>query len=735
MPAFQLKDGFGLDVSITPAAGALSKYFKSVPDMMLSKIDLTQSGNRDLSDPAIRSATGDLSFSQSIDIGTSGVELKAAADLSGTLSIFVPDKDGAPLFQPDLFGDEIDVRKNERYISMTLLAMITADVSVAPGDLTFGFSGTSSVSLRYYQLFSQDDKKLVDAVEETVAHFAIPGDLDDIDLMPVGSIAIAEGTGNLKFTAAVNLLAATNPLASASLPVFGALQITGGATITVGGAFEFSGDYQVRVHKLAPKTFRLGFYRKLGSQFSISASARGSIAAKLGDSDLFVDLIRAISSDPKADLKALQNAGLSNDKIQDIQKAIKNAVDRSLAIGVSVELSSADAKEAMFLYEVDLNAIQPDGRALLHEALEGNLSGIVAANENLPRGVTLLKTLVSKTQTLQHALKVNLLGIYNLSRVSSLIAQGSVGWDRTTGELAITDQVSASRIGISTSNLETDSKKLRHVLAQQFLITAAYSAAANILDTGPRLSAAQSYFDLKSDASAADMRKDVLLAAALGLSSEPDALERVPQHVNHFGPATVYAEAAYDNEAFYSVFLDHGQLRDPSEYTTAARRAITFVVRPGDPDEARLLMATDDRLFADLCRVGNPSSVEFRTVLSNRGVPPAVVRLVGVDYLNVCFLRDALSSAGPALLAIRQFLEKNPHTDPGNHKFKELAAALSKHMAQVAQQATEDFGGPWGFCAMALLRRSATQKWLLVNAHVAGALETTSRSLARPMVG
>ncbi|MGH9654803.1 MAG: hypothetical protein ACRD6B_15210, partial [Bryobacteraceae bacterium] len=64
MPTFQLKDGFGLDVSITPAAGALSKYFKSVPDMMLSKIDLAQSGNRDLSDPAIRSATGDLSFSQ-----------------------------------------------------------------------------------------------------------------------------------------------------------------------------------------------------------------------------------------------------------------------------------------------------------------------------------------------------------------------------------------------------------------------------------------------------------------------------------------------------------------------------------------------------------------------------------------------------------------------------------------------------------------------------------------------
>lgn len=726
MPTFQLKDGFGLDVSITPAAGALSKYFKSVPDMALSRIDLARLGKSDLSDPAIPSVTGDLSFSQPIEIGTGEVELQVAAALGGSLSIFVPDKDGAPLFQPDLFGDEIDVKINERYVSMTLLAKITTDVSISPGDLTFGFNGSSSVSLRYSQAFGRQQQQLLGAVEETIAHFAIPADLDDIELMPVGSIATAEGTGNLKFTGAVNLLAATNPLASASLPAFGALKISAGAAITVGAAFGFSGDYQVRVHKLAPKKFRLGFYRKLGSQFSISASAQGSIRAKLGDNDLFVDFIRAISSDPEADLKALQNAGLSDDKILDIQKAIKNAVDRSLAVGVSVELSTGHVKEAMFLYEVDLNAVQPDGRALLHEALEGNLSATMTANESLPRGVTLLKTLASRTKTLQHALKVNLLGIYNFSRVSSLITQGKVGWDRTTGELAITDEVTASRIGISALNLATDSKKLRHVLAQQFLITAAYSAVANVLDIGPRLSAAQSYFDMKSDAGAGDMRKDVLLAAALGLSSQSDALERVPQHVNHFGPTTVYAEAGYDNKAFYAVFLDRGRLRDPSEYTSAARRAITFVVRPGDPDEARLLMATDDQLFTDLCKIGNPSSVEFKTVLSNRGIPPAVVPLVGVDYLNVCFFRDALSSSARALLAIQQFLERNPHTDPGNHNFKELAAALSKHLGQVAQRATEDFGGPWGFSAMTLLRRSMSQKWLLVNAQVAGALEITA---------
>jgi hypothetical protein len=105
-------------------------------------------------------------------------------------------------------------------------------------------------------------------------------------------------------------------------------------------------------------------------------------------------------------------------------------------------------------------------------------------------------------------------------------------------------------------------------------------------------------------------------------------------------------------------------------------------------------------------------------------VPEAMVPVVGTDFLDVMFLTDALHSVGQRLLGIQQFLAANPNTDPGNHDFLKLQSDLAKHLAQVAQHATEDFGGPWGFNSMAILQRSATQKWLLVNGYVAGALET-----------
>lgn len=730
MPAFKLKDGFGLDASVAPASGALSKYFKSIPGMRLSSIDLAHTGELDLSNPAIRSATGDLNFSQPVDIGMGGMKLKLETESGASLSIFVPDKEGAALFTPDMFGDDIRVGKDDRYISMSLLTKLSEGVSISPGDLIFGFNGSSSVSFNYYQLFRQPQTKLLNAVEQTIANFAIPASLDDIELMPAGSIAAVDGSGNLKFSASANLLTVTNPLASAPLPLAEAVHITGGAAITIGAAVEFSGDYQVRVQKLAQKEFRLGFYRKRGSEFSVSANVRTSIAAKLGDSDLFAALMTAISANPAADRQALEQAGLSHNQIQGIQKAIKSAVDRSLAIGASLELSDTRDLAAMFLCEVDLNAIQPDGRALLEEALRGNLSGIAGLEEKPAPGITLLKTLISKTRTLQHALKVNLLGIYNFSQLSSLVAQGRVGWDRTVGELVITDQVFATKIGISTANFEADSRKLRHVLAQQFLITAAYSAASRIASSGPELSATQSYFDLRSDAKWVELRNDFLLAAALGLLSKTGALERVPEKLNHFGRATIYAEATYNNEAFYSLFFRDGQLRDPAEYETAGRKAVTYLVEPGDSDEARLLLATSDELFAALCRIGNPASIEFKSALTDRGVPPEVIPAMGADYLNILFLRDALCSAGQALLAIRRFLAANSGVDPENHDYRKLAADLSKRLAQVADRATEDFGGPWGFVAMALLHRSMEQKWLLVNAHVAGALQAPEPVIA-----
>ena len=250
MPTFKLTDGFGLNVSVTPSTGALSKYFQNLPDWTIQKINLSGIAGQDLTDPAVKNVQGGLTFLQPISIGKEpAVDLTVGASASGSLSIFVPANDGAPLFTPDVFGDNIKVAANQRYVSVGLTAELNASATASPGDLTFGFNGKSDVNLAYYRSFAAGTTVLA-AVEDTVARFSIAGDLDDIAAMPAGSVATVEGTGGLKFSGSVNLLSVTNPLATANVPLAGALAVKGGAAITVGADYEFKGDYQVRVQRL-----------------------------------------------------------------------------------------------------------------------------------------------------------------------------------------------------------------------------------------------------------------------------------------------------------------------------------------------------------------------------------------------------------------------------------------------------------------------------------------------------
>ena len=201
----------------------------------------------------------------------------------------------------------------------------------------------------------------------------------------------------------------------------------------VAADYELTGEYQIRVQKLPGSIFHLGVYKKRGTTFDISAGFGASLAVQLGDKDLVAALLKKISSDPQADLDQLASDGLSADQSSAIQTAVQNAVNRSLEIGASLELSREADSTAMFLYELDLAAIQPDGRAMIHSALEGNFSPLGKTDIHPPAGIRTLKTLLTSTRTSQATLKINLLGIFNVLRVSTLLKQGQAAWDAITG--------------------------------------------------------------------------------------------------------------------------------------------------------------------------------------------------------------------------------------------------------------------------------------------------------------
>ena len=479
MPTFKLSDNLGFSTDIQAGPGALSRYFQNLPDWLALAINLKQFKDTTWDDPSVVATHSLLSFNKPVNIQGQAVALKVGAGVNGTLTIFVPAKDNDALFNPDFFGDNIPVRLDERYVNVSFQATVAVGLDASPNKMEFGFDGKSTVNLTCCRPFHLNPvtPSVLESIKETFANFSIPANLDDIALMPEGSVAAVDSSGTIKFSGTVNLLTFVNPLASVSMPVGSDLKVTAGGAIDVGAGYEFSGSYQMRVQKMPGSIFRLGFYRQREQDFSLTANSTAGITSSLENNPQFKTLLAAISSQPQVDQNELASAGLSPATISAIQSSLKSAIDRTLSLSVSMQLNASSENDSMFLYEVDLGALTPEGKALLASALHADLSGLVARNTP-PAGIRVLKTLIESGKTLQHSLKVNLLGIYNALTISSLIRNGSVAWDATTGEYVMTDSVNASRLGIDSVNFGVNSDKLRNVLSESLLLTAAYRAGS-----------------------------------------------------------------------------------------------------------------------------------------------------------------------------------------------------------------------------------------------------------------
>ncbi len=713
MATFKLSDKFGFSTDIQAGPGALSRYFQSAPELVALAINLNTFINTTWDDPSVVASQSTLSFNSPVNLGTQAATLQINAGLNGTLSIFVPSTDNAPLFDPDLFGDNIPVRLDQRYISASLQADLATGLSTTTGELQFGFDGNSKVNLTYYHPFQLNPvtPPVLGSIEETLAAFAIPGDLKDIEAMIAGSIATVDSTGELKFSGTVNLLTFTNPLASASLPVVGDLKVNAGASVAVGAAFKFSGEYQIRVQRLAGTLFRLGFYRRRKKDFSVTASASASITTSLDASTLFKNFLPAISAQPMVDENELLTGGVSADRIAAIECALKNAVDRTLSIGASVELQALDENDAMFLYEVDLSAISDNGKAMIESALRGDLTALVATDHDPGPGIRILKTLIASSKTLRHSLKVNLLGIYNVLSVAELIKSGSTAWDATTGEFVLTDSENASRIDIDSKNYGANPEKLRHVLSENLLITSVYRAGAFV--SGPPTSqAVHSHSELNEKTNLGQMRHNLLLGEGLGFADAATAKANLPAQVRDFGRTLVLGEVHYDDAAFTGLFFGQNGLRDIAEYDRAGRDAIEYLVQPGEPDDFRLRVVNDDRLWQQMRDNGNPASAEFKQLFPN--LSNAAVQVIGTDYINIVWWADAMRKSGGQLLGMRQFLGK-PGVSRDDPEFLGMKKALANHLATVAKDAEAHFGGPWGLLAMRHTAAGGRGRFMVTN--------------------
>ena len=702
MPSIKISDQFGLDVDaeLNPESG-LAKYLKDLAKLKFPNLNAAAFRNVALDQVPIKVMNAGLGFEQPVSVGLDHTEMTINAGVSGNMTLFTPADE--QLFGRELFGDPIPIGDGQHYLSVGLTANLTAAVEGKMSDLSFGFDSGTEVALANYQLFTKSAAApayptFTEALRRTLAEFTIPGDLEDLAAMAENMVVTVEGSGTLKFSGSMSLLSVVNPLAAVDLPEpIGEIKVNSGASVKVGASFEVSSGYQLRLQKLAGQKVRLGFYKRHGSAFSVKASASLGLSAGTGDKDLVSQLLKAISDDPSLDQDALKAAGAGDGQLADIEQAVMAAVQRRLELALSVEFSSLSSDEAAFLYEIELDRLDAPGRQAVHEALDGNLSRLTEREDAPGAGIKLRHSIFITTKKQRLTLKLNLLGIFNFLSVKTLVLKGTVKFVPETGELLITDKATASRVSVFANNFAADAEKLRRVLAESFLFTAAY-AGSKLVVKPPTLKVSQTYFEMHSRTNRQTMKDNLDIGQALDLLAQAEK-DRFLGTIDDFGRAIVIAETRYGDELLSDLFLHGGNARPQAFYEDAGRRALTLLVQADDPDSVRRLPATDNALWQEMKSKGQAN---FRFIDKLRNLADASLGAVLSDYTVIVWWAESMHEMAERLAEVREFLVQNPNVDHENNTFKKLRQKLAKKLKEVAINTKAQFSDPWGLVAMDL---------------------------------
>ena len=692
MSTIKITDQFGLDVDVkTDILSSLEKYASNLSKLSLTNLNLQSIADLTLANPSITSLHAGLTFDQPVNIGAGGVTLQVDAGLKGTMDIYVPPTGGGSLFQQDLYGETIPVAAAERYVSIGIGATAGPDIGATVNQLTLGFKVGVAVTLTNYRKFTTQPAAptIIEAVQTTVAGFSIPGGLDDLSAMPADAIVTLEGEGTVTFSAKANLLTAANPLATLTLPSpLPTLDVSAGGSVTVGASCSLDWDYQLRIRKLDAGHVSLGFYRKQGSETTVTVTAAAGISAGTSDTDLFSSVIEAISPSAAADPNAIKALGLPADELTAIAAAVKAGAQRKLELSLLASLTAGDSHSAAFLYEFDLGALDAAGTTALAAALRGDLTGLTG--DALPAGVQMLRSIATDLQKTSMTWKVNLLGIYNYISTTELTRQGTVLYEPSTGDLVITDKATALHITASSVNFGADTGKLRHLLADSFLITAAYRGSKSVV-SAPELTSSHSYFELQASASPSDMLTDLTAATALGLL-DAGAPATLVAGISDFGKTMVYAETCYNDGVAPALFLNGADPKPQEEFESAGRQAIRLLVRPDAADAFRL-RGVDDQMWPQMSAAGQ---FNFGPLFPDLSAPE--IGAIVSDYTLIVWWAGAMSACAKNVAAMNSQISADP--DPQSPQFLKLRADLAKTLANVTSNTRDEFGQPWGLVAM-----------------------------------
>ena len=214
---------------------------------------------------------------------------------------------------------------------------------------------------------------------------------------------------------------------------------------------------QLRARKISENEVELGLYNIEGRTIEVTVGASAGLSATIGSTDVVENFSESVQGKNWFDKDFFAAGGLEPGEIDEMVEAIGATVDRSLSASIAAAFTSQKTGEAAFVYRIRLDKLADDQNLAAREAVQHALDGDFSLMPSEPdatlaaAGVKFVKSILTDTKVKKVSLRLNLLGIYTSFSSREVKVKIKTIFDETTGELTLTDSVTAK--GISAAVL------------------------------------------------------------------------------------------------------------------------------------------------------------------------------------------------------------------------------------------------------------------------------------------
>lgn len=664
-----------------------------------------------------------LNFEQPLDMPSGNLQLRIAAGLSGKLAVIRAGK--RVIDASDPFSG-IAVRDGEIYLAVVLDFAPAAGLSASIGPAGFGLDLNRDFSIKCYHRFSSDGQGFPtfgSALAQTFSAFFIPDHPDNLRQLPPGAILAIRGTGTLTVSGDVSFAMPVESLASIAFSGTTLLQVKPAASISVNASVAIEGEYDVRLRRLDSAAVELGLYNMKSRNLSVGVAAQAGLSAKAGGYDLLEKVIGALSSQPAVDGEDFRKAlpgedGPAKDRrISGFQSSLQGAISTKLQASLNLAFSKFHSDEALWLFQIDPEKATSDAaNAALRSALVGNFTALTAGPALLPAGIGQLENVLTRTDVGKQTLRINLLGLLNTLSVTTITQVATIERNAAGDITLITDSANASRLNALLLNTGQDTKRLRKVMSENFLIEAAYQATSlGVLP--PEFRSKHTYLEIHENTGRDEMKNNLDVPRVLGVIIPAEAERRLGTE-RQFGRTTLYTELSYTSDAVRSIFLDAaGKVRTVEDYETFGRAALGALLAGDENQELRMryaeLTMAGNELWKRMTQIGNVAAFGELFGVTNASADPRVAA-AGSDYLAIVDWAGAMSGAATAVFDIERELADSAVT-ANDDKLAGLRQTLKKRLTGVLKKTGAHFGDPLGMIMVYLASGQNAAKTVLMT--------------------